>query len=232
LGRLGADTLCEAGEKLRSENAVAWVATPSFRKVPFASPASQGTRFHCSANQTENWRTRLGLSTTVLSLLVALISVLTASVPVLKDLLEAKEPRFISFSQGFELTGANDQLSFHFLVLNMGNMPGTIVSSGSLRIGKNVVALQLQEPKDAAARVIEPGKNLFLTYIIPMSELAPKLLEVRLTELETAEERLVLPYCTFYIGSVTSAGTTISNAVHLPCSELSRLYLRFAAAHN
>jgi hypothetical protein len=110
---------------------------------------------HCQSEQ--SWvRQRLGLSSTVLSLLVALISVLTASVPILMESLATKNAKL-----SFTFLSADDQYIVVF-VTNAGTRPGTI-SQVSVIVGEGVLQLTTGSP----APIIEPGRSYLLQFRSP-----------------------------------------------------------------
>lgn len=73
---------------------------------------------HCDAYQ--DWRRYLAFSSTVLALLIALLSVATVAVPVLRDVLIAKDSDLVGSFQGLS---DNEAV---FVVSNSGNRPGTV----------------------------------------------------------------------------------------------------------
>jgi hypothetical protein len=85
---------------------------------------------HCDAYQ--DWRRYLAFSSTVLALLVALLSVATVAVPVLRDVLIAKDSDLVGSFQGLSDNGAV------FVVSNAGNRPGTV--------GEAFVIIALRDP--------------------------------------------------------------------------------------
>jgi predicted nucleic acid-binding Zn ribbon protein len=95
-----------------------------------AEPINQQAQkcIHCQGDQ-GGWRRRLGLSTTVLSMLVALISVLTALIPVLKD---AFTP--LNSNLYWSLQGLDDK-SLSVLVANQGVRAGSVSQFGLKVVG-------------------------------------------------------------------------------------------------
>jgi hypothetical protein len=82
---------------------------------------------HCTAYQ--DWRAGLGFSATILSLLIALISVATALLPVIKTtFFEVKNSQITISPQRF----ARNELSA--FISNVGTRPGVIGSSGIVEV--------------------------------------------------------------------------------------------------
>ncbi|OCK59855.1 hypothetical protein [Bradyrhizobium sp. LMTR 3] len=105
---------------------------------------------HCQAEQ--SWaRQRLGFSSTILSLLVALITVLTAAVPVVRDSITSKNSNLI-----FSFQAANDRV-ISVLASNTGVRPGSIGSSYLHMNQKRNYGLRVSGVD--SARVVEPGKS-------------------------------------------------------------------------
>lgn len=119
-------------------------------------PIAVGARkcIHCDSFQ--DWRGNLGVSATVLSLLVALVSVLTASAPILTKTLTPERS-----DVAFAFQGANsDYLTL--LVSNAGRRPASITHAllvdkdrnGSPNIYMDIVGLGM-----SAAQSIGPGST-------------------------------------------------------------------------
>lgn len=79
---------------------------------------------HCDSYQ--GWRGRIGLSTEVLSLLVALVAVSGPMIPVVTDAFVADNS---DISISFQQAASNEVSVF---VSNSGTRPGTLLSSGAL----------------------------------------------------------------------------------------------------
>ena len=115
---------------------------------------------HCQS-ELGGWRRRLGISSTILALLVALISVLTAAVPVLKDTLTRKNSDVDVSFQGADANIVSVVLS------NRGTRPGSF--RGALLVlqnpGEVSVYLTLDAPTGGPAVVLGAGQailfNLF-----------------------------------------------------------------------
>ena len=98
------------------------------------------------------------MSSTVLSLLVALVSVLTVAVPVLKN---AFTPANSSIKVIFQ--GA-DSKTLSLFVTNQGTRPGAVRNPvGTLYVGLNMVALTVKPLNSfVPPTVIEPDKSVLL----------------------------------------------------------------------
>lgn len=110
---------------------------------------------HCDSFQ--DWRGSLSLSSTILSLLVALVSVLAFAGPILKELFIPKNSHVIlSFSETVGDT-------MHVVASNTGNRPGAF-GSGQLEIhygDGRVVVVPLGEPSKATQgpTIFGPGES-------------------------------------------------------------------------
>ena len=122
---------------------------------------------HC--NNYQNWRSELNISGTVLSLLVALLSVLTVLVPVIKEALTIKNS-----SLSFAFQGATDT-TISVLSTNQGARPGSVGypvklsviardEGGAGMIGHSVGPLSLSNAANAVAVLVQPNSSLLLTY--------------------------------------------------------------------
>src|SRR5262249_50643423 len=120
---------------------------------------------HCDSYQ--DWlRARLPVSTSVLSLLVALVTVSTAAVPVIED---AIKPRNSNLSFSFQ--GADDY-SLAVIASNQGVRPGTVGQSaglsmsGRLHVPLNRYISQQEETRigSGVAVIIEPGTSLLINF--------------------------------------------------------------------
>lgn len=127
---------------------------------PISSSASKCV--HCQSWQ--DWRSMFATSTTVLSLLVALISVTTAALPTIVGLLTPKRSE-LSFSfQG--VAGPDDQLTLQFLGSNSGTKPGSVRGATYLKglrwISRSFHLSSSQQ--DRSAIILEPGKAELLSF--------------------------------------------------------------------
>ena len=120
---------------------------------------------HCGSFQ--NWRRYLGLSSVVLSLLVALISVSTVGISVFKDVIIPKraELNILILKQEGELT-------FQLLVRNAGNAPGliSIMSRPLVRNG---------EDWDVTLYPYDPEKREYRSWPVELSANSFEVMKVR-----------------------------------------------------
>lgn len=107
---------------------------------------------HCQSEQSL-WRQRMGLSSTVLALLIALISVTTAALPAIKDFLTPKNS-----SLSFSYTGATEDY-IGVLVSNSGIRPGTLKSASLAREGFPLIPLHIVGLAFNATEIINAGAN-------------------------------------------------------------------------
>jgi hypothetical protein len=122
-----------------------------------AEPIKKTARVCIHCNNYQDWRAELNVSSTVLSLLVALVSVLTAAVPAL---MTATTPRdsHLSFSD----QGTTENL-ISLLVTNSGTRPGTVrypifLSTEEGPYKDPPIELFLNGVRGSAI-IIEPGKS-------------------------------------------------------------------------
>jgi predicted nucleic acid-binding Zn ribbon protein len=107
---------------------------------------------HCQGDQ--SWlRQRMGYSSTVLSLLVALVSVMTASLPVIKETFTPKNS-----SLAFSPQGANQDY-IALLASNQGVRPAVIRSAKLLINGERVVNLGVAGGVGHPAYIVAAGSN-------------------------------------------------------------------------
>jgi hypothetical protein len=116
---------------------------------------------HCDTFQ--DWRSSLSFSTTVLSLLVALVSVLTAAIPVLNKEFTGKYS-----SLNFSYQSASQKYIF-ILASNTGNRPGTI-RGGTLSIGDLNLPLGVGDVDINSVFIIDENKNVLVKFSIGSSE--------------------------------------------------------------
>lgn len=110
---------------------------------------------HCSSEQAAI-RQKLGFSTNLLSMSVALVSVLGVVVPILIDSATPDDSKLI-----FSLQYATGSELF-VIVTNQGKEPGT-VATASLRV-KDGKSVQLRSSEAAPVQVIEPKKSILLRF--------------------------------------------------------------------
>jgi len=109
----------------------------------------------CKAYQ--DWRRYLTVGQTSLALIVALISVLTAFVPVLSDALTPKNSNLYFDYQGSAL------FNIAVLASNSGTRPGTVLG-GTLTMSTGpAIQLGVLNPSTAAA-IIEAGKTVLVSF--------------------------------------------------------------------
>jgi hypothetical protein len=122
---------------------------------------------HCQSEQ-GGIRSRLGLSGTILSLLVALVSVSTVAAPVLINAFTPKNSNLV-----FSFQGANS-VWLSLVVMNQGTRPGS-VRAGLLRFpdydpaDEKVVQLSLVG-SGPVATIVPPNTTLALSFIKDQSE--------------------------------------------------------------
>ncbi len=110
---------------------------------------------HCGAAQTII-RERLGISTNVLSMMVALVSVLGVVVPLLIQSATPDDSELV-----FSLQYATDNELF-VIVSNQGREPGTVATARlQLKDGKSV---QLRSSEFAPVEVVDPKKSILLRF--------------------------------------------------------------------
>jgi uncharacterized phosphosugar-binding protein len=121
----------------------------------------------------QDWRANLGVGGTILSLLVALGSILTVAVPVMISAITPENSTLI-----FSYQGATKE-DVTILVSNRGIRPGSFLSHGNLELvgesGKETIPVQLNEKvRNGGAQIIEAGKSElfdFYTDVINRPEL-------------------------------------------------------------
>lgn len=112
---------------------------------------------HCQSEQ-NRWRQRLGFSSTILSLLVALVAVLTAAVPVFKEALTPKNS-----SLSFSFVGATHQ-SIGVIASNSGTRPGAVRRAfvSSNRIPD--IPLSIYGMGSSATFLVAPGNSIQINF--------------------------------------------------------------------
>ena len=110
---------------------------------------------HCGAEQTA-MRQRMGVSTNVLSMMVALVSVLGVVVPLLIQSATPDDSKLV-----FSLQYATDKELF-VIVSNQGKEPGTVATAHlQVKDGKSV---QLRSSEFAPVEVVDPKKSILLRF--------------------------------------------------------------------
>jgi hypothetical protein len=119
---------------------------------------------HCQSDQ--EWTSRLGFSATVLSLLVALITVLTAAIPVVRDAITPRDSGLTASFQGADRNGV------YVLVSNDGIRPGSVkfgdwhVTSSDKPAGNLFgISFVISLPQAASDQVVEPGKSKVFSFV-------------------------------------------------------------------
>ncbi len=128
---------------------------------------------HCQSDQ--NWKSRLGLSSSILSLLVALVAVIGAVGPIIVKTFTPEDSRLISSFQGA------DQGRIRLLISNTGTRPGSIKPGGWITLpnGKQQ-AIGMTLPTAPNERVVEPGKSSLTSFaVLPTIQSADGLFATR-----------------------------------------------------
>jgi hypothetical protein len=167
---------------------------------------------HCKNYQ--DWRAELNISSTVLSLLVALGSVLTVAVPVIISALTPKNSDFI-----FSFQGSNSAF-IEILATNKGIRPGTVRTTGMLEMneatkGFNGPLLRLDGASDDMALVITPAESKLLHFILVVHEIDQRLLH---------GDRLSFPTeasCKVWLDITDFVGRFSHDSVEMDCGFLS-----------
>jgi hypothetical protein len=110
---------------------------------------------HCKSYQ--DWRSPFGFSTTVLSLCVALVSVLTVALPVIKGVVIPANSALTWTVQGAT------QDTVYVLVSNRGSGPGSVAHGALYLDGTPSIILDLAQDLPTV-RVIEAGKSELIEY--------------------------------------------------------------------
>jgi hypothetical protein len=110
---------------------------------------------HCKSFQ--DWRAAFGVSTPVLSLLVALVSVLTVAVPVLVESITPENAKI-----EFTVQGSTSETIF-VLVSNRGNRPGSVAHGALTLDGIDAMVVDLAD-SPGAVQIIAPGKSELVKY--------------------------------------------------------------------
>jgi hypothetical protein len=129
---------------------------------------------HCDSYQ--NWFSNISISSSVLTMLVALLSVLTVTVPVFREALTPKNSDIIATLQD------SDETRIMVVVSNKGVRPGTLRSTAFLIMepkpvnedplpqerplnpAETYIRLRFEE-KSVGAYIVEPGKSALIKYI-------------------------------------------------------------------
>jgi hypothetical protein len=122
---------------------------------------------HCDSFQ--DWRANLGISTTALSLVVALVSVLATAIPIVRQAITPRDSNFL-----FSFQGATKD-AILAIVANRGARPGT-VSSGDLLLNARLPWIRLhmerEIDKEEDAIVVDPGKTVLIRFFLEEGKVA------------------------------------------------------------
>jgi hypothetical protein len=170
---------------------------------------------HCSSYQ--DWRADLNISSTVLSLLVALVSVLTVAAPVMINALTPKNSKLaVSFQ------GANNQ-NMDILVSNGGSRPGTIRLPVSLAIattkGSATIPLTFSGVISPAA-LLDPGKSQLLIFNIQDRRISGADATVTVPVLNNFDGDYEKATCTLKVTKTDFTGEKSELVVPIDCREL------------
>jgi len=179
------------------------------RRLVCAEPINEKASkcIHCQSDQ-GGIRRRLGVSTTVLSLLVALVTVLTFAIPVIRDALTSRDSRLIASMQGM-----SDDRVIAVLVSNTGARPGTVGWANISAIGQ---AFSLSVQGDVPI-VVEPGKSVLVRF--KNTSPAPDLPEFRnLIQMPDNFE------CKFVLGLTSFTGEVTTIELPISCGQVAAFY--------
>jgi hypothetical protein len=109
---------------------------------------------HCQSEQ--GWIRRVGVSTTVLSLAVALVSVLAVAVPALKETLTTKNSHLV-----FSIQGASAG-TVYVLVSNQGIRPGSVAGVAEVCTSENRCAWAKRPLNEIT--LLGPGQSALLEF--------------------------------------------------------------------
>jgi hypothetical protein len=157
---------------------------------------------HCKSEQAAI-RQKLGFSTNLLSMTVALVSVLGVVVPILIQSATPDDSHLI-----FSLQHATDTELF-VIVSNQGKEPGT-VSTASLQ-AKDGKSVGLRSSERAPVEVIDPKKSILLRFhkfVVDGKRVAPEFL------FDAPNERT----CILSFDATTFRGERSARTIERPCS--------------
>jgi hypothetical protein len=106
---------------------------------------------HCQSDQ--GWRSRLSVSTAMMSLLVALVSVLTVAIPVIKTLVTPENSELVFAPQGATAE------TISVLVSNKGIRAGSVRSGAVVLDDGALLILHIYGMAKNEPKIIEPGKT-------------------------------------------------------------------------
>lgn len=122
-----------------------------------AEPIKRAARVCTHCNNYQDWYANIGMSSTILSLLVALVSVLTTAMPIVYSTLTPKNSDL-----SFSFQGVNEDI-IGILVTNRGTRPGSVSYPMSLYADTfPLLNLKVLGESSSAVFLVEPGKSLLL----------------------------------------------------------------------
>lgn len=167
---------------------------------------------HCGSYQ--DWRSWFSISTTVLALLTALVSVLGIAIPAIKTVVHTPKSLATLESPSFE------GVTLRVLALNKGDAPASLIRA---RIGGEYLAGATKvRLRDEANAIIPPGTKLFIFDIVPLldeGQSYQKSLEV----MQAVLSKTPLPPTFVLIGVAQSDGTVGVLKVPLRDEDMFRL---------
>jgi hypothetical protein len=172
---------------------------------------------HC--NNYQDWRADLNISSTVLSLLVALFGVLTVALPAIKNFVTPNKS-----SLSFSFQGIYGD-TIGILASNNGNRPGTVRSpievlivdtAGKLRFELNLLN------SDSGAYVVEPSKSILLNLRPPWGSLV--FTDNDKAVLKVVEGSPIAAACTFLVTNTEFNSQPAQAPIATDCRELPGLF--------
>ena len=144
----------EAPREARSEPGTPEAAPTAGALVPCAQcglsiPEAARLCHHCKSHQ--DWRGYLSLSSAVLALLVALVSVLSSALPIMVTAIKGEDSRLV-----FSLPAIREN-GILLVASNLGTRPAVIESAGMTIVDGN--RLLIAELKDTSAAMVLPGSQ-------------------------------------------------------------------------
>jgi hypothetical protein len=161
-------------------------------------PANAKKCRHCGSFQ--DWRGNVTVGSEVLALLVALLSVATVAVPVLRDNL------FPNSSLTFSFVGA-DANHISLVATNPGNRPGAVKNDATFFTHEESGDMKIADFGTSAVRLVEPGAAVLFD------------LEGRRT-IDFERRDLAKDECEIFINSTDFQGQPHVAAVTIPCGYL------------
>jgi hypothetical protein len=137
-----------------------------------AEPIKQAARICNQCKSYQDWRANINVSSTVLSLLVALVTVLTAAVPAIKSALTPEDSQlsFVFQDASFDSIG--------ILVSNSGIRPGAVGGGQFLLTGDpliwSFIELSIVGRPNGSSFIIDPGTSKLLELSSGVTDLGPE----------------------------------------------------------